>query len=78
MSLLSKFTNGVMTLLSGITNNNGTQPTQLPQPNLNPKAFKNPTGSTLDLQDSGPINAPTNGHEQTFTPTNKYSDNLPS
>ena len=63
MSLLSKFTNGVMTILSGITSNNGAQPTNLPQPNLNPNAFKNPNGSTLDLQDSGPINVPDNNHK---------------
>ena len=77
MSLLSKFTNGVMTILSGIISNNGTKPSSLPQPGLDPNAFKNPN-SGLDLQDSGPINVPDNKHKQNFTPTNKYSDNLPS
>tara|TARA_Y100000356_G_scaffold4202_1_gene3258 strand:+ start:3305 stop:3541 length:237 start_codon:yes stop_codon:yes gene_type:complete len=77
MSLLSKFKNGVMTILSGITNNNGTDPTSLPQPNLNPNAFKNPNGSVLDIQDSGPINVPDNKHKQNFTPGNKYMNNLP-
>ena len=49
----------------------------MPEPNLNPNAFKNPNGSVLDLQDSGPINVPDNKHKQNFTPGNKYMNNLP-
>ena len=78
MSLLSKFKSGLMTLFAGIEINNGTTPTTLPQPNLEPKAYKNPDGSILDLQDSGPINVPDNKHKQVYTPGNKYMDNLPS
>ena len=78
MSLLSKFKSGLMTLFAGIENNNGTTPSTLPQPNLEPNAYKNPKGSKLDLQDSGPINSPLNNHKQNFTPGNKYMDNLPS
>ena len=78
MSLLSKFKSGLMTLFAGIENNNGTTPTTLPQPNLEPKAYKNPDGSILDLQDSGPINVPDNKHKQVYSPGNKYMDNLPS
>ena len=77
MSLLTKFKSGLMTLFAGIENNNGTTPTKLPQPNLEPNAYKNPNGSTLDLQDSGPINATDNNHNQNYTPGNKYMDNLP-
>ena len=77
MSLLTKFKSGLMTLFAGIENNNGTTPTTLPQPNLEPNTYKNPNGSTLDLQDSGPINATDNNHNQNYTPGNKYMDNLP-
>ena len=52
MSLLSKFKSGLMTLFAGIEYNNGTTPRTLPQPNLEPNAYKNPNGSTLDLRDS--------------------------
>ena len=73
MSLLSKFKSGLMTILAGIENNNGTTPTTLPQPNLDKEAL---TNSTLDLHDSGPINVADNKHKQKFTPTNKYLDSL--
>ncbi len=74
MSLIDKFKSGLMTLLAGIENNNGTTPTTLPQPNLDKESL---TNSTLDLHDSGPINVADNKHKQNFTPTNKYLDNLP-
>jgi hypothetical protein len=76
MNLLTKFKSGLMTLFAGIENNNGTTPTTLPQPNLEPNAYKNPNGSTLDLQDSGPTNVPDSKHKQVYTPTNKYLDNI--
>lgn len=78
MSLLDKFKSGLMTIFAGLEQNNGTTPTKLPQPNLEPNAYKNPDGSTLDLRDSGPINVPDNKHRQNFTPSKKYLDNLPS
>tara|TARA_Y100000361_G_C11159954_1_gene346633 strand:+ start:228 stop:449 length:222 start_codon:yes stop_codon:yes gene_type:complete len=73
MNLLSKFKSGLMTILAGIENNNGTTPTNLPQPNLKKEAIQN---SKLDLEDNGPINVADNKHKQVFTPTNKYLDNI--
>tara|TARA_Y100000356_G_C11029380_1_gene167681 strand:- start:256 stop:498 length:243 start_codon:yes stop_codon:yes gene_type:complete len=80
MSLFTKFTSGLMTILAGIEDNNGTTPTNLPQPNLEPNAYTNPDGSVLDLEDSGPIGVPANNHNQQYTPKNgeRYIDNLPS
>ena len=51
MNLFQKFTSGLMTKLAGIEDNNGTTPSTLPQPNLEPKAYTNPDGSKLDLED---------------------------
>lgn len=76
MSLLKKFKNGIMTVLAGIEKNNGTTPSPLPPSNLSPNAFKNPNGSVLDLQDSGPINVADNKHKQEYSPSNKYLDNI--
>ena len=80
MSLFTNFTNGIMTVLAGLENNNGTTPTQLPQPNLEPEAYTNPDGSVYDLEDSGPINVAGNAHQQKYTPRagEKYTDNLPT
>ena len=90
MSLLNKFKSGIMTIFAGIEDNNGTTPSSLPQHGLEPTSYKNKSiqygnnpqnpgkavGSSLDLQDSGPINVPDNKHKQNFTPTNKYLDNI--
>ena len=76
MSLLDKFKSGIMTIFAGIEENNGTTPITLPQPNLEPEAYKNPKGSVLDLQDSGPTNVVDNKHKQVYTPSNKYTDTI--
>ena len=93
MSLKTKFENADMTTLAGIENNNGTTPSSLPHHNLHPTAYTNASitygnnpsnpgkamGSSLDLQDSGPINVPDNKHNQSYThrPGQTYMENLP-
>ena len=80
MNLFQKFTSGLMTKLAGIEDNNGTSPSTLPQPNLEPKAYTNPDGSKLDLEDSGPTSVPNNNHAQSYSPKpgQKYTDHLPN